>query len=77
MTWNMPAMAGGAMAMMNMKITAPKVEKILEEAGPRMLGHATPALQVQDLLHHGDVHDGHEEFHFRLPRGRNLGGRRT
>ena len=42
--WDMGAMmqfAGGAMGMMKMTITEPKVERLLEESGPTMLGYPT------------------------------------
>lgn len=43
--WDMAAMMGGAMqmmkGMMQMKVSDPKVEKILDEKGPDILGYAT------------------------------------
>jgi hypothetical protein len=42
--WDMNAMmqfAGGAMGMMKMTITDPKVERLLEESGPAILGYPT------------------------------------
>ena len=43
-TWNtssMMGMAGGAMAMMNMQVQDPKVEKLLEENGGKLLDYPT------------------------------------
>ena len=39
--WDMAGMAAGAMQMMNMKMSAPKVEKLLEEKGEKIAGFAT------------------------------------
>ena len=43
-TWDLKAMmgmAGGAMSMMNMQVKEPKVEKLLEEDGGKILGYPT------------------------------------
>jgi hypothetical protein len=50
MKWDMEGMmglAGGAMGMMNMKVSNPKVETVLDEAGPTILGCTTRHVKIQ------------------------------
>ena len=50
MQWDIQSimgMAGGAMGMMNMKVSSPKVEKLLDEEGPSMLGCPTRHIKLR------------------------------